>query len=297
MRRRTYLATLGAAATGGAFTIGTGAFADVWATRDTDIEVVRDGDGLIGLEPGAENGQFADTDGGSLSVDLSTGNADGVTVDTRTVVDDIFRIRNQTGDNQVIWIKDTTDDQTDLFGDEGPLHFFGGPFELTDGAQRPDRRVFSQLDPVPGTPADRQRLTFTGLVPPKANIGTTPGDARLAWINAGHPVTTLSGGTAQFSDAQRRQVGAATNLPGVQIDPDIVVGNRQGRFFFTPGEEVRVGVAADFAGFSIDENDRLVGPDGTDYGTDPLPDTIEIVSRPPGDARELARGSTEFNPI
>lgn len=67
-------------------------------------------------------------------------------IDTRRMVDDISQIQNGSPDNQVVWIKDTLDNQTELFGDEGPLHFFRGPVKTTDnsgnGVPGSRRRVF-----------------------------------------------------------------------------------------------------------------------------------------------------------
>lgn len=292
MKRRTYLGILGSVAGVGAATMSTSAAVDIWRTTDAGVSVVSDSDGLIGFSEGEENGAFADVSGGSLSIDISTGQAKGLNADTRTVIDDIFRIRNQSNDAQVIWIKDTLDDQSDLFGDEGPLHFFRGPVSTTNdsgnGVLGARRRIFSQLDPVPGTPDSKQRLTIVGLVPPKANIGTKPGDARLSWINNGHPVTVVKGGTPAISDTDRRAVGDGTDLSNVSFDENVVAGNEKGRFFFTPGEEMKVGLAADFSGFDGTSDDFELGQ---------VLSEIEIVSRSLEDARNLATGNTEFNPI
>jgi len=268
---------------------------------------VRDTDGLISFSTeGSENSQFATTDGGTLGIDLSrASDAEGVTgfnVGARTTIDDIFRIRNQAGSDQVVWIKDTTDDGTDLLGDEGPLHFFRGPLRITDdsgnGVVGARRRVFSQIAPVPGTPGDEQRLTITGLVPAQANISPDPSNTqRQAWINQGHPVTVVKAdGPAITDEFRTNRFNNPTDSNNVFLDRGVVVGNSQGRYFLEPGEEMVVGIDADFRGFSLDGDDDLVGPDGTSY-TDPLPDEIQIVSRGPDDARNLATGDTEFNTV
>jgi hypothetical protein len=308
MNRRKYLAAVGSIAASGAFAMGTGASIDIWANRDTNVDVVKDTDGLIGLAPGTENGQFADTSGGTLSVGLSTGDGEGVNVGARTTIDDIFRIRNQSGDDQVVWIKDTTDDGSDLLGDEGPLHFFRGPLEITDdsgnGVLGARRRVFSQIDPVPGTPDTQQRLSIVGLVPPQANIGPDPSDTqRQAWINQGHPITLLEGGEPAISDESRtkRSNNPTKDLDKVQLNKGVVVGRSNGRFFLEPGESMTVGLDADFAGYKLegDEDATLVNPENKDLGSaeDLLPDQIQIVSRGPEDARALATGETEFNAV
>ncbi|TSD09392.1 hypothetical protein DP107_15900 [Haloglomus irregulare] len=306
MNRRKYIAALGSVAAGSAFAIGSSASIDIWADRETSIDVVRDTDGLISFSTeGSENSQFATTDGGTLGIDLSrASDAEGVTgfnVGARTTIDDIFRIRNQAGSDQVVWIKDTTDDGNDLLGDEGPLHFFRGPLRITsteNGALGARRRVFSQIDPVPGTPDAQQRLTITGLVPAQANISPDPSNTqRQAWINQGHPVTVVKAdGPAITDEFRTNRFNNPTDSNNVFLDRGVVVGNSQGRYFLEPGEEMVVGIDADFRGFSLDGDDDLVGPDGTSY-TDPLPDEIQIVSRGPDDARNLATGDTEFNTV
>ena len=274
--------------------IGSGASVAVWADREANVSVVSDSEGMLRLRPGEESGEFASSEGGSLSVNVSGKNGAGLNADARTVIDDIFRIQNQSGSDQVVWIKDPVDDQEELFGDEGPLHFFRGPVSVTDnsgnGVLGARRRVFSQLDPVPGTPDDKQRLTVVGLVPPKANIGTDPSDGqRQAWINAGHPVTVVKGGEPAISDTDRRAVGDATNIGGNVFQNDgVVVGEEKGRYFLTPGEEMKIGLAADFSGFDEDR-------EGFELGQ--VLNEIEIVGRSLEDARELATGSTEFNTI
>lgn len=305
MRRRKYLTALGSVAAAGAFTMGTGANVDIWADRTTNIDVVTDTDGLIGLSVGEENGQFAETDNGTLSINVTSDDASGLNVGARTTIDDIFRIQNQANDDQVVWIKDTADDGEDLFGDEGPLHFFRGPLKITDnsgnGVLGARRRVFSQIDPVPGTPDAQQRLTIVGLVPPQANIGPNPSNTqRQAWINQGHPVTVVKGGDPAITESFRT---SRTNNPtqdsnNVFLNEGVVVGNSEGRFFLEPGEEMVVGLDADFAGYGLDGR-TLVGPGGDELGSADslLPNGIQIVSRGPADARGLATGDTEFNAV
>lgn len=272
MKRRTYLAGLGVGSLG--FGLGTQAAVDIWADRDTNISVTTDADGLIGFKQGTENGQFA-TQGsnGALSIDVSTGRANGLNPKARTTIDDIFRIRNQASDDQVVWIKDITDDGKDLFGDEGPLHFFRGPVEIK-GFDTSEFRITSQIDPVPGTPNGVQRLSIVGLVPPVANIGRNA-SAQLAWINSGHPVTRRS--KVDEIDQSRRRNRPITAFYGdnVQLAGGAQVGTRKGRFFLEPGEEMIVGLDADFRDF----DDVTIGLN-----------EIQIVSRSVDDAITLARG-------
>ena len=294
VKRRTYLAAFGSAAAGAAGAIGSGASVAVWADRDASISIVSDSEGMLRLTSGEENGQFTSSEGGSLSVDVSSENGAGLNTDARTVIDDIFRIQNQSGSDQVVWIKDPVDDQEELFGDEGPLHFFRGPVSVTDdsgnGILGARRRVFSQLDPVPGTPDAEQRLTVVGLVPPKANIGTDPSNGqRKAWINAGHPVTVVKNGEPAISDTDRRAVGDATNIGNNVFQNDgVVVGKEKGRYFLTSGEQMKIGLAADFSGFNEDTERFELGQ---------VLNKIEIVGRSLEDAKKLATGGTEFNTI
>jgi hypothetical protein len=263
--------------------MGTGASIDIWANRDTNVDVVRDTDGLIGLAPGTENGQFADTSGGTLSVDLSTdddGAGVGVNVGARTTIDDIFRIRNQSGDNQVVWIKDSKTE--DLLGDDGPVNFFRGPVELEDGAEKKKFRLVSAIDPVPGTPGDVQRLSITGLVPPQNIIEKAGGEARdqapKGWIKPGAPVKN-------------------TETGDVGLDGDLQVGDSKGRLFLTPGESMTVGIDADFRGYELTTDGDLKNRDDDNLGSaeELLPNQIQIVSRGLDDAKDLATSNTEFN--
>jgi hypothetical protein len=154
---------------------------------------------------------------------------------------------------------------------------------------------------VPGTPDTQQRLSIVGLVPPQANIGPNPSDTqRQAWINQGHPVTVIKGGEPAISDEFRTK---RTNIPtqdsnNVFPNEGVVVGRRNGRFFLEPGESMTVGIDADFAGYTLEE-ETLVGPDSEALGSagSLLPNKIQVVSRGPEDARALATGETEFNAV
>jgi hypothetical protein len=287
MNRRKYLAAVGSIAASGAFAMGTGASIDIWANRDTNVDVVRDTDGLIALsttnedgEP-LENAQFTDTRGGTLSIDLTNQEAGGVNVGARTTIDAIFSIRNQSGNDQVVWIKDS--DTEDLLGDDGPLNFFRGPVELDNGAQQKKFRLVSAIDPVPGTPGNVQRLSITGLVPPQNIIEEADEEAqksaRKGWINKGAPIENVN---------TKELVG---------IDPNVGIGAKGGRLRLTSGESMTVGLDADFAGYELN-NGNLENADGDDLGSaeDPLPNQIQIVSRGVEDAKDLATGNTEFNP-
>jgi hypothetical protein len=283
MRRRKYLAALGSVAAGSAFTMGTGANVDFWANRSTNVDVVTDAEGFVGLEPGEnglETGLVNDADG-DLSLDFESDAAgQGFNQGARTTVDDLFRIRNQTGEEQVFWIKDA--DEGGPLGDEGPVNFFRGPVVATGGERY---RILSRIDAVPGTPPREQRLSITGLVPPinpdrdeDANllrgIGFDPTDPddrdRIAklWIEAGNPVQITGGGITFDGDAP------VPNLPGEE----------NGRLVLGPGEAMRVGVDVDYPNDGSNAAPKNV-----------LDGEIQIVSRPVDDAKRLATTDTEFS--
>jgi hypothetical protein len=283
MRRRKYLAALGSVAAGGAFTVGTGANVDFWANRSTNVDVVTDTEGFVGIVPG-DNGLdtgLVNDDDGDLSLDFETGTAgQGFNQGARTTVDDLFRVRNQTGEEQVFWIKDA--DEGGPLGDAAPVNFFRGPVEATGGERY---RIVSRIDPVPGTLATKQRLSVTGLVPPidpdrerdaalLSEIGLDPDDPadrdRVAklWIEAGNPVEVAGGRLTFDGDAP------VPNRPGEE----------SGRLVLGPGEEMRVGIDVDYR-----NTDSNAAPD------DVLDNSIQIVSRPKADAKRLATTDTEFS--
>jgi hypothetical protein len=100
MNRRTVLAALGSLGAGGAVVTGTGAFTSVAAKRDLTVAVADDANALLALEPGdGENGDYVETDDGTLGINISGTNdgfdGSGVNTDAITVFEDIFTIRNQ----------------------------------------------------------------------------------------------------------------------------------------------------------------------------------------------------------
>jgi hypothetical protein len=265
MRRRQYLTAIGSAVGGGVLLTGTGASVDVWANRAAVIDVADDDGGFVGLSAGEENGEFVTDDGGRIAVDFGE---DAFNPGARSTVDDVFRIRNNAGNERVIWIKDAAEDGP--LGDRGSINFFRGPVEATGGERF---RIASEIDPVPGTEPTKQRLSITGLVPPGApGPGETlPPDfpvdlsadrARKLWIEAGGIVETPTGPA----------FGRNADVPYSGGES----GENGGRLLLGPGEEMEVGVEVD----------------------DPAPGTridgIQIVARTVEDARDLATEDTEF---
>lgn len=274
MRRRKYIAALGSAAAGGSFIMGTGASIDVWATRNADITATTDTDAFLRLAPGDENGQFVSTDGGTLSIDFSDASGQGFNTDARSTVDDLFRIENQTGDTQVVWIKDA--DEGGPKGDiRGPINFFRGPVKATGGSQF---RIVSAIEPVPGTGPKQQRLSITGLVPPSRSGGGGSDGPELdfnpleLWVRTGNPVKTGNGVTFD----------PRADVP--YTDGQATPGSFGGRLVLGPGENMKVGVDIDYT-----KNDPNI--DDTKQGID----EIQIVSRKVSDALNLATSNTEFS--
>jgi len=84
MERRKFLIGMGSLAAGTAAATGTGAFTAMSATRDANIDVVTDSDGLIGLVDTSDGNVVRTTDNGELTIDFTAdGNAGGVNIDSQ----------------------------------------------------------------------------------------------------------------------------------------------------------------------------------------------------------------------
>ena len=82
MERRKFIAGLGSLTAAGAAGIGTGAFSQMSAGRDANINVTNDAAGLIGLEDHTPN-DIVQQSGGQLTIDFDPeGNGAGVNVDS-----------------------------------------------------------------------------------------------------------------------------------------------------------------------------------------------------------------------
>ncbi|RCU47375.1 DUF1102 domain-containing protein [Haloplanus salinus] len=109
MKRRQLLLGAGTLlGAGGA--LGTGAFTSVSADRSVQVNVVDDASAYLRLVPvpGSGNAAYVNTDGGTLSIDISDGNdnvlGNGVNPNATTVFDDLFRIENQGTQTIYVWI-------------------------------------------------------------------------------------------------------------------------------------------------------------------------------------------------
>ena len=84
MERRKFLIGMGSLAAGTAAATGTGAFTAMSASRDANIDVTTDGDGLVGLVDATDSDVVRTTDNGELTIDFTAdGNAGGVNVDSQ----------------------------------------------------------------------------------------------------------------------------------------------------------------------------------------------------------------------
>lgn len=253
--------------------IGSGASVAVWADREANVSVVSDSDGVLGITPGEENGQFVDENGGAISIDFDEMSAEGFNAEARSTVDDLFRIRNQSGDTQVVWIKDA--EQGGDFGDlNGPINFFRGPVTATSG---PNFRVISAIRPVPGTDPEKQRLSITGLVPPGAVSVPNVDDEIISkiWIESGG----LTGPTkGDIPDDFSYDPNADIPFSGGSS------GENGGRLQLAPGEEMKVGL-------DVDARKNDSGADDTEIELD----GIQIVGRSVENAKDLATEATEFS--
>ncbi len=102
MDRRTFLTGASIVAGTGAV-VASGAFSTASATREMTITVADDANSFLALQPGADNGEYTDTSGDALVVDLSTdGGTIGLGVDTVYSFENIVSITNQ--GNDAIWL-------------------------------------------------------------------------------------------------------------------------------------------------------------------------------------------------
>jgi hypothetical protein len=98
MERRKFLLASGALAAGGAAGLGTGAFSSVEAERNVEVAVAGDSAAFLALEPGEENGEYAEETDGTLELnfdDDANVAGSGFNQNAETVIDDVFRIKNQ----------------------------------------------------------------------------------------------------------------------------------------------------------------------------------------------------------
>ena len=96
MKRRTYIAAVGALTAGSSAILGTGAFETISTERQVSVDIVGDESGYLGIESTSD---YASVDG-TLSLDFSeanvtTGGGQGFNEWSETLFEDVFEVRNQ----------------------------------------------------------------------------------------------------------------------------------------------------------------------------------------------------------
>ena len=122
MDRRKFLIGMGSLAAGGAAAMGTGAFegAYVNADRSLTIDTSDDSTAILGLVATSPYASYESTsgrggaEGGDLSANKLQVDLDNLNVDADTRLDDVFRVRNNSGSEISLLINDTTNWQEDV---------------------------------------------------------------------------------------------------------------------------------------------------------------------------------------
>lgn len=114
MKRRNLLAGLGAAVSGGAAMIGTGAFSSTQADRSVSVEIASDNPGAyLGLDEtdGLPNSGAAFVSGGEVQINLNgtltnrrPGSGDGLSTRATTELDGVFKVINQAPNGQTLFV-------------------------------------------------------------------------------------------------------------------------------------------------------------------------------------------------
>lgn len=93
--RRRLLLGIGTSFVGAGALLGTGAFSSVNAERTVAVNTVNDADALLGIEPGAEGGEYV-IENGTVEIDITGTNAggQGVNVNAITAVDQLLEVTN-----------------------------------------------------------------------------------------------------------------------------------------------------------------------------------------------------------
>ena len=144
--RRKFLTGLGALAAGSATAMGTGAFTSVSADRNVSVAVADDADALLAIEPtDGANADYADGSGNSLEINIDDSTAlddngvsgDGLNDDARTIIRDIFKIRNQGTQDVYVFIEnEDIPDGVGVFSDF-PANVESGADEPSSGPTGP----------------------------------------------------------------------------------------------------------------------------------------------------------------
>ncbi|QKY20959.1 hypothetical protein B4589_011455 [Halolamina sp. CBA1230] len=227
MERRKFIAGLGSLTAAGAAGIGTGAFTSVTAERGVNVNVAPDANAYLGLDQisGEPNSQdYTSINDGELKLfDTGTVDGSGFNLDAVTLVDNLFKIKNQSSQKQYVWLSEIGDPN-------GPA----GGSQFTSG-QRPTGMFFVGFY----APGDRSG-TWDGI-----SYGSSPED----------PNNPNNRGPDQPND-KRPADAAPFNGNGEVEQPS---GDRAAAVGIAAGDEVKVGMAVDttMAGQWIDSDVEL----------------------------------------
>ena len=110
MQRRKFIIGMGALASGTAAAVGSGAFSQITAERDFDLEIVTDDDAYLALEPGSGIEDMEEESAQDNDYVYTTGDADFVAFDVTalnsaadTVIENALEITNQSDRTQYVW--------------------------------------------------------------------------------------------------------------------------------------------------------------------------------------------------
>ncbi len=134
MKRRTFIAGVGASSIGTSALVGTGAFSRVESDRAVTVQVAEDPDAYLGLDKcDAPNGSYAHLDeNGHLAIYMDPENPTrddtplgaGVNSNSTTWFHNVFRICNQGKEEACVWIEDDAD--WPYYDDERRIDFYLG---------------------------------------------------------------------------------------------------------------------------------------------------------------------------
>lgn len=144
MERRKFLIGAGALASGSAAAVGTGAFTSVSADRNVSVGLAGDDNALLEIAPSdGKNAAYATQDGDTLEINIDdTNDVDGAGLndDARTIIRDVFKIRNSGTQDVYVFIEnEEIPDGVGVFSDypanaeEGADDPVPGPTEPTTG--------------------------------------------------------------------------------------------------------------------------------------------------------------------
>ena len=156
MNRRKFVIGAAGTALGGSALVGSGAFSSVEADRDVEVAVADDSAAFLALEPGVKNGAYAQETGGTLEINFDAGAdvaGEGFNNDATTILNDVFRVRNQgTQDVKVDISADEDDFDSIIIGDpDGSVALVETPSQIVflvfSPAELPGGRNVSPDDP------------------------------------------------------------------------------------------------------------------------------------------------------